>query len=208
MPLIAYLGVYAHSVIAIVLGEKWLAAASVLQILAIAACVDGLTSTFGIVMITSGRTKAYLNLGVYQALLLSITFVIGVNWGLIGIAWATVIFTYMTLVPLAWFSFRQTPISLAVFFRAVSLPAVSTIITAIILMMVHPVLGSKNAFMDIGLSLVVAPLIYSGTWMVLPGGKQKLMEHISHIWRAIQTFWNSLISRMPMRTVPAVQRHS
>src|SRR5262249_3945963 len=112
------------------------------------------------------------------------------------------------LLPVAWFSFRKTPISLAIFFRAISLPALSSIITALMLMMVHPALAPKNAFMDIGLSLLVAPLIYCGTWMALPGGKQKLLEHMSHIWRVIQTVWKLLPSGMRTRPVPAFQRHT
>ena len=47
---------------------------------------------------TSGRTKAYLGLGVIQAVFLGFAYCIGVNWGMIGVATAYVAYTYLTLL--------------------------------------------------------------------------------------------------------------
>jgi O-antigen/teichoic acid export membrane protein len=187
MPIIAYLGVYAESVIALLLGGKWTASASILQVLAFASFIETITGTCGLVMITSGRTKAYLQLGVCQAVLLVISFAIGVQWGVLGVAWAYVTYTYITLVPSAWFSFRETPISLGQFFGSFFLPAASSVVMAAILMTIREFLGSSSALAEVGLSLVAAPILYCGVWMLLPGGKQKLVEFLSHARRALET---------------------
>jgi O-antigen/teichoic acid export membrane protein len=200
MPIIAYIGVFSDSAIALLLGPKWAASASILQILAIASSVDAVMATCGLVMITSGRTKAYLKLGACQAALLAISVSIGVQWGVVGIAWTYVAYTYLTLLPYTWFSFRKTPISLSLFFGSFSLPALSSIIMALILMIIRSIAESDNALTEIGWSLFAAPIIYCGVWMALPGGKQKLVEFISHVRRAVDTIrsmvWQSQSRRM------------
>ena len=59
MPLVACFAIFSDSFIQLVLGEKWLASSSILQILALAAFIESITSTCGIVMVTYGRTRAY-----------------------------------------------------------------------------------------------------------------------------------------------------
>ena len=46
---------------------------------------------------------------------LAFAYCIGIHWGLIGVATAYVAYTYLTLLPLLWFSFKDTPISISLF---------------------------------------------------------------------------------------------
>jgi PST family polysaccharide transporter len=179
MPFIAYIAVYSESLISLVLGDKWMASSSVLQILALGAIVGPITNTCGIVMVTNGRTKDYLRLGVAQAIFLTIAVCIGINWGLIGVAWAYVGYTYAFLLPLAWFSFKDTPISVGLFFEVISLPALASIVMSILLVIIRYVLEAPGAVAEIGYSLFLAPLLYCGVWMLLPRGKLKLVKYFS-----------------------------
>lgn len=179
MPLIAYLAVYAESLVALVLGDQWMASASVLQILALGALVDPIASTCGIVMITNGRTKDYFRLGVVQAVVLCLAVSIGVNWGLFGIAAACVAYTLLTLPPLVWFSFKDTPISPGLFYEALRLPAIASGIVGAMLVALRHFFDVPTALTEISYSAVLAPLLYLGVWMTFPGGKQKLVEFLS-----------------------------
>jgi len=191
MPLIAFFAVYSESLIRLVLGEKWIASSSVLQILALAAFVEPLTSTCGIVMVTSGRTRAYFRCGVIQAVCLGFAFFIGVNWGIIGVSSAYVAYTYLTVLPLLWFSFRKTPISIGLFVEAISLPALSSMIMSLLLIMIRYSFRPPDAFAEIGFSLLLAPLLYCGVLVLLPRGKQKLIDYFLYLRLALEAlpFW-------------------
>ena len=192
MPLIAFLAVCSDSVIALVLGEKWMASSPVLQILALGAIVDPIAGTCGIVMVTNGKTKEYLRVGVAQAVYLSIAICIGINWGLIGVAVAFAAYTLLSLPLLAWYSFRGTPVSPGLFFEALRFPALATGIMSLGLITIRHLLGAPGQLVELAYSGLLAPLLYCAVWLVLPGGKQRLVEFVSHIRLAL----NELVGRV------------
>ena len=185
LPLIAYLGIYAESVVSLMLGDQWMVSAAVLQVLAVGALADPIVNTCGIVMITNGRSKDYLYMGVAQASALCLAIVIGVNWGLFGIAVAVVAYIHLTLPLLAWFSFKDTPISPRSIYKAMWLPAVATGIMSLVLVVIRYFVQIPNGLVEILYSSVLAPMIYCGVWLLLPGGRGKLAEYVSHIRLAI-----------------------
>ena len=187
MPVVAYLAVYSESIVAIVLGEKWLASASVIRILAFAACVETVAGTSGNVMITCGKTKAYLVLGGFQAFVSTLAICIGVNWGIVGVATAWVAGIYLSLIPSLWFSFKDTPISIRLFFEAISLPALSSMIMSLLIVIIRNYFRSPDVLTDIAYSLLLAPLLYFAVWMLLPGGKRQFMEYLPMVLRALET---------------------
>jgi O-antigen/teichoic acid export membrane protein len=187
MPVIACLAIFAESFTGLILGQKWIAASSILRVLALATFIESVTGTCGIVMVTHGRTKAYFYWGVIHAVCLCVAFCIGVNWGPSGVAVAYVACTYATLLPLLWVSFKDTPISISVFFEAISLPILSSVIMGLLLIMIRYIFKPVNALEELGFSLLIAPPLYFGAWAFIPGGKQKLIEHFSYLRLAIES---------------------
>ena len=186
MPTIAYLAVYSENIVTLVLGEQWIASAPVLRILAFAAFVEPIIQTCGIVMVTYGRTRAYFRWGVISSTSLAFAVCVGVNWGLSGVATAIVIYTYLILVPLLWFSFKETPISISLCLDSVSLSALSSVVMSLLLSMTGYTFRPSNALAEIGISLLLAPLLYFGVWMLLPRGRQRLLEHLSYVRLALE----------------------
>ena len=195
MPLIAYLAVYSESIIALVLGEKWMAASTVLRILALGAFVDPIASTCGAVMITCGKTKDYFRWGVISAICLTAAFSIGALWGLIGVVTAYVAYNYLTLLPLLWFSFKDTPIAISLFREAITLPALSSVIMSLLLVIVGYAVKPSTALAEIALSTLLGPALYLGVWVLLPSGKQRLIEHFFYLRRAFDALPFSAWSR-------------
>jgi PST family polysaccharide transporter len=185
MPLIALIAVYADSVISLILGQKWMASAQILQILAIGAVVEPIASTCGIVMITSAKTKEYLHVGIAQAVLVSSAVLIGISWGLVGLAVAYVSYTLLTLPFLVWYSFRGTPISPAIFFEAIKFPAIATAITTLFLLGVRHFIHLHSAFLDLACAGILGACFYCVLWTVVPDGKRRLAEYWSHFMTAI-----------------------
>lgn len=180
MPLVTYICIFSENIILLILGKKWIESAAICRILAIAAFILPVANTCGTVMITCGKTKRYLWWGVMNATCVSIAFFIGVKWGTIGVAIAYVVNTYVILIPSLWYCFRNTPVSISLFLQAISLPILSSIMMGALLILCFQNIGPLSNFVEIILSLLLTPFIYSGVWLLLPGGKKKLIEYFSY----------------------------
>lgn len=185
MPLIAYLAVYADVMIALLLGSKWMAATIVVQIVAIGALIDPITGTCGTVMITYGRTREYLRVGLAQSLFLTIAVAIGINWGMVGVAASSAAYMVLGLPFLVWYSFKDTPITPQLFYDALRLPFIATAIMTVILLGVRSLQGSPGIATEFASSVLLGPLVYLSIWMVLPGGKQRLSEYYAYFRHAV-----------------------
>ncbi len=180
MPLVMYLAIFSDHIIRLLLGEKWLDSAGIFRLLAIAAFIQPVASTCGFVMVTCGKAKRYFWWGVLNAVCLIITFCAGISWGPVGIAVAYAVNTYAILVPSLWYSFRDTPISMTLFFEAISLPVLSSGIMGFVLIFTFRNAAIGSTSLEILLSLILGTCVYFGVYLLFPGGKQKLIDYFSY----------------------------
>lgn len=89
-PFYAGLAVTAEPVVATILGPQWLAAAPIVRVLACAMPLMTLQVMLAPACDAQGRPGIGLRNGASGALLLGIAFLIGVQWGAMGLAWAWV----------------------------------------------------------------------------------------------------------------------
>lgn len=183
VPLIVYVALYAEELITLFLGEKWLGSVPVLQVLALGAIVEPITGTCGIVMISCGRTKDYFRLGVAQSIVQTLAIVIGVMWGLYGVAIACAAFTLFSFPFVLWFSCKDTPIGVGLVYQALGGPLIASGFMSVILIAISHYVSIHNAFAEIGYSIVLAPVLYLGAWLLFPGGKQQLTEQFACLYR-------------------------
>ncbi len=132
MPLVVFLFVYVDEVILLVLGDQWIAAGVIFQLLAVAAFIQPVGGTSGVVLITMGQTRKYFVLGVVNAILTVIGYAIGIRWGVTGVAISYIIVNYVTFVPALYWAFRQTPVKLSSFLSEISYPIVFSGVSGLI----------------------------------------------------------------------------
>ncbi|BBC72024.1 capsular biosynthesis protein CapK [Altererythrobacter sp. B11] len=90
----------AEPVVRVVLGEKWIATAPVIAIVGCAAPFMMLQVLFGPAVNAASRPEIYTRTSLLGALLLPVAYVVGIQWGLIGLALAWVV-GYPLLVALS-----------------------------------------------------------------------------------------------------------
>jgi len=66
---------------------------------------------------------------------------------------------------------------------------------SLLLIIIGYAVRPSNPLGEIGFSLLVAPALYCGVWVLLPRGKQKLIEHFSYLRLAFEAFPLSARSR-------------
>jgi len=181
MPLTIFLAICSQSVINLLLGDQWRAASRIFQILAITAFIQPLSSTAGIVLLSLGRSGRLLKFGIFNSLVIVLSFAVGIQWGAIGIAAAYAIANYLVLFPSLWYCFRGTPVSVAVAIRTISRPAIASLVTAAVVLLAQPCLLGLPDLGIFVISFVIAFPAYLLMWILMPGGKQILRDFVSYI---------------------------
>ena len=123
--------------------------------------------------------------GIAQASFLTIAVCVGVNWGMLGLAWAIVTYTIGSLPLLLKYSFQETPISPVLFYEAVAWPAIASGAMALALLAIRYIVETSDLILELGYSALLAPLIYCVIWLILPKGKEKLEEMFSYFQLAV-----------------------
>jgi O-antigen/teichoic acid export membrane protein len=176
MPLMLFLAVFAKEIVLVVFGEKWLAATNIFWILAVASFVEPAASTAGFVMLTCGKSRRYLFVGVATSVALVAFFVAGIPWGAEGIAFGHLACSYLLLIPSLWWSFRDTPINLRVFTVAVARPLLSSLLMGGVLYALKVSVPFASAPTTLVLGAVLMLPLYFGFWLLLPGGRSAMSE--------------------------------
>ncbi|OJW69844.1 MAG: lipopolysaccharide biosynthesis protein [Sphingomonadales bacterium 63-6] len=125
MPFCLGLAATADPLVHVVLGEKWLETAPVIALLGFAMPFMTVQVLFGPATNAAGRPGIYTRVSILGAVLLPVAFLIGVQWGVTGIAWAWVA-AYPALVAIsATWVLPVLQVSLRDFIRALAPPVLA-----------------------------------------------------------------------------------
>jgi PST family polysaccharide transporter len=177
MPAISFLYLAAKPMINLVLGTRWAAVTPIFSILAIIAFIQPVASLRGVVLLSLGRGRKYFYWGLANALIVSIAFLIGVQWEARGLAISYCIATYAILYPSIIYIFRDTPLSTSDFFAPVARPAISSM-TALGALKAMEIGFHLNipGIIHIGLLFISFAFLYCATYVLIPGGASDLRK--------------------------------
>jgi PST family polysaccharide transporter len=115
-PVLAGLGVVADPMIRTILGTKWLGAIRVFQILAPVGLAQSIYTTIGQIFMAKGRTDWLFRWGIIQTSILVASFLVGIHWGILGVATAYCFsFLCITMAPAFMIAFRLIGLRLSEF---------------------------------------------------------------------------------------------
>jgi len=174
VPLAGFMGVHAHPLVLLVLGPQWDGVVPIFSILAFVALWQPLTSTSGMVVLSCGNADRYFRVGVISAIVTVASFVIGLPWGAVGVAWSYTIFGSFAILPRLAYEFHGTPVSVGGFLGAVYRPFLATgimVLTTRIALMPLSSIGENLSFFII--ASMAGPL-YLASFFVIPGGRDVL----------------------------------
>lgn len=98
-PMMAGLLAVTEPLVHVLFGPKWLAVIPVLKIFAPVSMFQAIATTTGHLYITRGRTDLLWRFGVGSGLLLLLSFVVGVQWGILGVATGLAVATLLMAWP-------------------------------------------------------------------------------------------------------------
>lgn len=188
MPLVAFLFLTSMPLIEIVLGNRWAGISPIFSILAITAFIQPTAGLRGLVLLSMGNGRRYLNWGILNAVSVCIGFVIGLPWGAIGVAASYAIVNYAILYPSLLMAFKDTPLKPGDFFEPIAAPALASVVAAAgcHLLVFTTGWAARLAVWEV---LILSGIIFGVIcWTVLwifPAGRRDLRRSISLIQRAV-----------------------
>jgi PST family polysaccharide transporter len=178
MPLTAFFFVASTPIIQLALGKQWLGVVPIFSILATVGFIQPVMTNWGVVVLSLGNSKRYLQGGMWQTLSSIIGFLAGIPWGATGVATGYAIATYLTLYPILRLAFRGTPIRIRDFFQSVLTPAIASCITALSMTLMLEFYTGQSLILTLLSQAVVFASIYAVCFISLPGGLKTALSHL------------------------------
>lgn len=180
LPIVVFIAIQAEDVIRILLGETWVSAAPVLRIFAVAGFVIPIVGTFQLVMVSCGKTRRYLTWGIISGFCMIISYVAGIGWGAIGVAYAYTCASYLLLILALRYCLKDTPVNAIFVIKNIVAAIISCFGAGGILIAIQPYLPESGALLRIVGSCPFFTLTYLSLLVLLPSGRKQLTEFWSY----------------------------
>lgn len=181
MPLVSIMLVHADNIIMLMLGKQWRAAVSIFQILALVGFIQAAVQAGrGLPLMSMGHSKRYLYFGLVQASVTILGIVIGLQWGIVGVAAGYGVAFYL-LIPftLGW-CLKDTPVKVLDWLKAVSSPIFATLTMIPVMLLIRKLLQQERNAFDVSvlfnlkivlIGSIVGLTIYLLIVLLVPSGR-------------------------------------
>jgi len=195
MPFGVFAAAYPEEITLLVLGEKWLQVAPFVGVFAVAVALRPTIATTAIVLITLGRSRVLLKLGLAHGLVLAILVIAGLPWGALGIAVAHVATSVFTIPLKLHYSFKGSPVTLGSFWSAIRMPLASSVIMGVSLIVFRFTFPIAHSLPSLLAGCAIGATTYLLPWLLLPSGRAELRLILQDVQNAVL--------RRPIPTEPA-----
>lgn len=110
-PLMLGLAVTAQPFIRVFLGARWMPVAGLLVVFAPLGAAQSLYATVGMIYQTQGRTDLQFRWMFFTSFAYVLSFVVGLHWGIMGVATCYAVAWFVLMVPSFWIPFRLIELS-------------------------------------------------------------------------------------------------
>jgi O-antigen/teichoic acid export membrane protein len=180
LPISVYCFLESEFLIRILLGQKWMGAVPVFKILSVAGVFVALSAAPGLVMLSHGYAKRHLHLTVITAGIVAVSFIIGVRFGINGVAYGYTIASFLIMIPLICFAFRGTPIKIRLVIESISGPLFAAMVAGV-LAYIFILLISKDSIIN----HILTALIFFSIYLTLTFMRPKTRSTVRSIWESI-----------------------
>lgn len=183
MPLVAFTAVMADKIVLVMLGPQWSGVVPIFRFLMPAAFFTTFNIATGWVYQSLGRTDRQLRWGVVSSTLTIIAFLVGNQWGAVGVAAAYGITYPLILMAEVVYCYSTSPLKPLDLATTLFKPAFSSLGAATLLYLINNSLNffGNSDFILIIISLGLYFIFYISLWMVIPNGRKTLFEMISNL---------------------------
>jgi O-antigen/teichoic acid export membrane protein len=187
LPVLTFLLVTAEPVILGVFGRHWAESVPVFRVLLVAAMAHCVTRLFGWLYLSQGRGQDQLRWGLVYSPVVALSVLVGVRWGVQGVAMAVAVANWALLVPGLAMCLPGSPLRVRDLLGIIARPALSCLLAALVLTTgLLPWRGDPGHVSSLVLPAAVFFLVYLLAWIAIPGGweeARRLVRTGKDAWR-------------------------
>ena len=159
--------ILARPMILALYGDKWAPVIPIVMIFAPIGLLQSIGATVGSIFQAKGRTDLMFGWGIFSSLIVVAGFVIGLKWGIIGVALSYLITTCLLIIPSLILPFRLIDLQLITFLKSIKLPLVNSMIMLIVLITTRLLLSlDMPYYLDLTISIIFGGTVYlSASWV-------------------------------------------
>jgi PST family polysaccharide transporter len=185
LPVLAAIAVLSREIVLLALGERWLAASPLLAVLACAAAVQLIASTFGWIFLALGHTRRMLHWSGLASGAAILAFAIGLPWGPLGVAVAYTFCVYALRYPHLVAALRDSPISIRDVLRGIQRPVLLALVAALAMGFARAALaGGSPALIVLG-ALAAGAVAWCSVGLLLRGARADFAEFLGLAQRVL-----------------------
>jgi PST family polysaccharide transporter len=130
LPVVVTSAVFAEGIVTLMLGRQWLETAKIFRWLALSGVFVGIMNPQGMLLLAMGRTTKFFKLGVADGVCAVISYFVGLPYGPEGIAASYLLMKAIIVVPMAYATFKDTPVSLKDVASTIQAPMLACLVAA------------------------------------------------------------------------------
>lgn len=178
MPMVAFMFAAADKVVLLMLGKQWVEAVPLFQFLMPAAFVGTINVAPGWVYQSLGRTDRQFRIGIVMSIITTSIFMVSVNWGAIGVAMAYGLSQPILMIIAIYHCYSGTHLKVRDLTQTIARPTLASLSASLILIGINDFILPNIANLPLSLLVdcILYSLIYFIIWLIIPGGKQTLLE--------------------------------
>jgi PST family polysaccharide transporter len=178
IPFVFLFIVMAEPLVNVLLGDQWQPAARLFQYLAPAA-LFGTLGMLGTVFRSWGHVGSELKWTLGTAPVTIAGFLIGIIFGMEGVAISFSVTRVLLFYPSLRYGFRGTPLSVAHYHRSTWRPMAATIAASVVVLLITGLIDFSSDVRSISVALPAFALVYVAFWILIPGGRRLLADGIA-----------------------------
>jgi len=161
VPSVTFMIVMSKEVIQIVLGSQWTHASRIFAVLGIFGAFLPVWSTIGWLYVSTGQSKRMLGWGIFDGILVVLSVIVGIQYGVLGVAYAFVAVRLVTLIPAFWYATKGVPVKVCDILQSLRNPLISSIVMGITIYGLNTYLvPNGNIASRLVLTLLIGALTY------------------------------------------------
>jgi PST family polysaccharide transporter len=182
MPGIAFMIVTSDWLVRVMLGPQWSETALIFALLGIVGLVEPIGNTMGWLLISQGRSRHILQVGLMDGVIAVVSIAAGLPWGAVGVAASYSIVGLCLRKPLVfWFVCRVGPVRLSDFYRAIAPAACATLCVLAALFLFRRWVQISGPLVGLPICFAIAVGVAFLALAVLPAGRTALRDAASFL---------------------------
>ncbi|MBW2714836.1 MAG: lipopolysaccharide biosynthesis protein [Deltaproteobacteria bacterium] len=181
MPVVAWVASVSDSLVLTMLGPQWVEAIDIFRILTIPAFIGTFNVATGWVFVALGHVRRQMFSGIANTAVGVVAIVVGLRWGIEGVAWALVVSSVARRLPTIAYCYHGTPFTLAGLFAVLWWPATAAMLAGAATFHIHAAFAPGTwPPLALAASFPIFAAVYLGALLALPGGRERVGELIGH----------------------------